>query len=317
MASRNLESFKREVYELVGDEYEVIGEFNGTRKKIKMFHHGEICGGQEIFLSPEQFLSGGARCKYCSPHRKVKNTKIYKDEVYEQVGDEYTVLGEYKTNKDKILIRHNNKECDNHEFEMRADCFVGKQQYRCPKCALIKKSENLRITEKEFQKRLLNTHKGEYSSLEPYITGQTKITFIHNDIECGRKFKTTPSIILRGSGCPFCRKTKGEKQIEEWLEKEKFIFSYQVSFSQCRNENPLPFDFAVFHDDGYLSALIEYDGEMHYEAVDYFGGEEKLKETQRRDKIKTEFCDKNNISLIRIPYWEFDNIETILKEKLK
>lgn len=45
--------------------------------------------------------------------------------------------------------------------------------------------------------------------------------------------------------------------------------------------------------------------------------EEKLKENQIRDKIKNEWCKKNNIPLIRIPYTELDfltlkdlNIET-------
>lgn len=35
-----------------------------------------------------------------------------------------------------------------------------------------------------------------------------------------------------------------------------------------------------------------------------------------RDNIKTEYCKDNNITLIRIPYWDFNNIENILKEKV-
>ena len=37
---------------------------------------------------------------------------------------------------------------------------------------------------------------------------------------------------------------------------------------------------------------------------------------QKRDNIKTEYCKDNNITLIRIPYWDFNNIENILKEKV-
>ena len=33
------------------------------------------------------------------------------------------------------------------------------------------------------------------------------------------------------------------------------------------------------------------------------------------DKIKTDFCNSNNIPLIRIPYWERDNLEIFLKNK--
>lgn len=41
-----------------------------------------------------------------------------------------------------------------------------------------------------------------------------------------------------------------------------------------------------------------------------------LHNIQKRDNIKTEYCKDNNITLIRIPYWDFNNIENILKEKV-
>ena len=30
--------------------------------------------------------------------------------------------------------------------------------------------------------------------------------------------------------------------------------------------------------------------------------------------MKNDYCKKNNIKLIRIPYWQFDEIEEILKD---
>ena len=66
--------------------------------------------------------------------------------------------------------------------------------------------------------------------------------------------------------------------------------------------------------------MIEYDGEQHYKAIDCWGGEKALKRCQKRDEIKNKYCKKNGITLIRIPYWDFENIETILTtslEKLK
>ena len=35
-----------------------------------------------------------------------------------------------------------------------------------------------------------------------------------------------------------------------------------------------------------------------------------------KDTIKTIYCKENNIKLIRIPYWDFDNIEEILCKEL-
>lgn len=37
---------------------------------------------------------------------------------------------------------------------------------------------------------------------------------------------------------------------------------------------------------------------------------------QSHDKIKTEYCKEQNIQLIRIPYWEKNNIECFLFDNL-
>lgn len=47
---------------------------------------------------------------------------------------------------------------------------------------------------------------------------------------------------------------------------------------------------------------IEYQGIQHYEAVDYFGGEEGLQDVKKRDNIKLEKCQKQDIVLL---YWEY------------
>ena len=44
---------------------------------------------------------------------------------------------------------------------------------------------------------------------------------------------------------------------------------------------------------------------------------EQMKNTQQRDQIKTQYCKDNNIPLIRIPYWEKDNMEQFLLQKFK
>lgn len=51
--------------------------------------------------------------------------------------------------------------------------------------------------------------------------------------------------------------------------------------------------------------------------LNFLGGETTFKETQIRDEIKNKFAKDNNIPMLRIPYWDYDNIEEILIEKLK
>ncbi len=58
--------------------------------------------------------------------------------------------------------------------------------------------------------------------------------------------------------------------------------------------------------------LIEFDGLQHYKPLGYFGGDKKLEFTQLCDKIKNEYCLKNNIRLIRISYSDIKNINRIL-----
>ena len=46
-------------------------------------------------------------------------------------------------------------------------------------------------------------------------------------------------------------------------------------------------------------------------------GYDEFVNSKIRDTIKTKYCKDNNIKLIRIPYWDFNNIEKILKKELK
>ena len=91
----------------------------------------------------------------------------------------------------------------------------------------------------------------------------------------------------------------------------KYIEQYK--FDDCIYKDKLIFDFYIPS----LNTCIEYDGEGHYKPFRFNKDKEtmqkKLEETQIRDAIKTQYCKDNNIKLIRIPYFEFDNIDEILK----
>lgn len=68
--------------------------------------------------------------------------------------------------------------------------------------------------------------------------------------------------------------------------------------------------------------FIEYDGEQHYKPVRYSNQsdeemENSFKRTQEHDRIKNLYCEENSINLLRIPYWEKENIETIINSCLQ
>ncbi len=124
--------------------------------------------------------------------------------------------------------------------------------------------------------------------------------------------RTNPNL---KTGCPQCNESKGEKRVSEFLLKNNISFIPQYKFNNCRNKHPLPFDFYLPD----YNCLIEYDGLLHFEIARWFDKDRaqlKLEECQRNDSIKTQFCLDNDIPLLRIPYWDFDNIEQILSDYL-
>jgi hypothetical protein len=96
--------------------------------------------------------------------------------------------------------------------------------------------------------------------------------------------------------------------MENFLKSLHIDYKKEYTFNSCKDHKPLPFDFYLTKYD----CLIEIDGEQHFEVI-RFGGilEDKAQknfENQKyRGKIKNDFCKNNNIPLLRIPYWEFQN----------
>lgn len=112
------------------------------------------------------------------------------------------------------------------------------------------------------------------------------------------------------TGCPICKSSKGENRVLNWLKENDILFFPQKVFADCKLDSFLPFDFYLAE----YNLCIEYDGILHYE--DKFNNPKEFKLIKKRDKIKTKYCKNNSINLIRIPYWEFDNIEKILEKTL-
>lgn len=66
-----------------------------------------------------------------------------------------------------------------------------------------------------------------------------------------------------------------------------------------------------------LNIAIEFDGQQHYEFVEFFHRTmENFNLRQQMDIEKNQYCIKNNISLYRIPYWEEEHINKILSQIL-
>ena len=201
--------------------------------------------------------------------------------------------------------------CNTHKeyFKQSPRAHIGEKQ-GCPKCGRLLLAFKQSGTTLEFIYKSKKIHGDvyDYSKVE-YVNNKTKVCIICHK---HKEFWQTPDKHLQCHGCPQCSSSKGEKKITNYLTINNIQFNSQKIFVGCRNIYPLKFDF-------YLSdynLCIEYDGELHYIQSRYSGSEDKLKLTQYCDNIKTQYCLDNNIKLLRIPYWDFNNIESILNDNI-
>jgi len=51
---------------------------------------------------------------------------------------------------------------------------------------------------------------------------------------------------------------------------------------------------------------------QHFIPISYFGGEKSFLENKENEKIKDSFCKENKITLKRIPYTKFNQLEEII-----
>lgn len=113
------------------------------------------------------------------------------------------------------------------------------------------------------------------------------------------------------------KSSRGEIKIHEILEMAGLPFEEEYSFPDLISSSGrvLRFDFAVFDDNGDIDFLIEYQGIQHYEAKSKFGGAKGLYQQKYNDKMKRDYCQKHNIKLVIIPYWEeqFVDYDYIMK----
>jgi len=297
--NKNTEIFKQEVFDLVGDEFTVSGEYVNSQTKLKIKHNK--CG-YEYEVRPTRFLNGD-RCPKCSGLMK-KTTEQFKQEVFDLVGDEFTVSGEYVNSQTKLKIKHN--KCG-YEYEVKPDAFL--RGNRCPRCSGLMKK-----TTEQFKQVVFDLVGEEYTVLGEYKRSSTKISMKHN--KCGYEYQVKPNDFVQGIRCPRCNQAKGEEIIHNFLDMMGFKIEMQFRIEECNNVKPLPFDFAVFKDN-VLLILIEYDGIQHFQPVSQFGGKEGFKTLRKNDEIKNKYCRNNQIHLIRIGYKDFENIENILEKKLK
>lgn len=105
--------------------------------------------------------------------------------------------------------------------------------------------------------------------------------------------------------------SNGEYKVALILEENNISYQTQKTFPDCINpktNHHLKFDFYLQE----YNCCIEYDGISHYIPNKYgsWNTLENVTETRYRDSVKDAYCKENNILLIRIPYWDYNILDT-------
>ncbi|USL83611.1 hypothetical protein A4_535 [Escherichia phage A4] len=186
----------------------------------------------------------------------------------------------------------------------------------CSICRFEKTRLAHAFTTAEFVERAKEIHGNVYNySKVIYINSSTHVEIIckkHNN-----SFYIIPNFHIaknKNQGCPICSsehtESRASREITRFLIENGIKFNKEQTFSDCKNKMLLRFDFYLVDYD----ICIEYDGKQHFEKSPHWGGEDKLKNIKDNDTIKTQYCEKNFIKLIRVTYYE-DHL-TVLKKHL-
>ena len=275
-------------------DYEFVELINYTNSKEKniMVKH-KLCN-KEFLVSLEGWKKGNRphRCEFHKTTNK-KTTEEFKEQV-KNLTEDYEVIGEYVNKKTKIEFIHKSKQ---HKFRMNPDDFLS--GCRCSICY----KKNKKTTE-EFKEQVKNLTE-DYEVISEYINALTKIKIKHKT--CGNEYFVRPNDFLSSeSRCPKCKNYKNEKLIRSILIRNNINFEEQKSFEGCSFKNKLKFDFYIPEH----NTCIEYDGEFHFQ--NRFNNQQKFLTQKIRDQIKNNFCEENNIKLIRISFKEKNKIEEII-----
>lgn len=302
-------------FELLSDMYE------GSNKILKWRCLKEGCK-EEFKMRWDNIYSGDQNCPVCVG-RQVGLSNCLATKNPELAKEWHPTKNGNLTPYDVTCGSHKKvwwKCSKNPKHEWKASIYIRNTGINCPYCfgRYPTKNYNLLVCEPE----LIEEWNYEKNKKRPEeFTPKSGKKVWWKCKECGHEWKCAIGSRNRkdgkNTGCPQCSESKGEKNIKEILKKKNIYYNSQYSFDDLIGIKGglLRFDISVFLDKEKtkLKMLIEYDGKQHYEWIKGMMTKKEFEILQYHDKLKNEYCHKNNIKLLRIPYWDYDKIREIFE----
>lgn len=207
----------------------------------------------------------------------------------------------------RLIVESRTEERQNGSVVWRCKCDCGNyknvpthslQNNHTQSCGcLIREVQGIDITNQKF---------GRLTALYP-IKGKSSSLMWHCKCECGNECDVNGSFLRRGltQSCGCITSSIGEINIQKILQENGIEYKKEYTVKEIGN---LRFDFALLENEKVIR-LIEFDGIQHYSDISgVWNKNDSLERRQERDQKKNDWAAANNIPLVRIPYWERDNI---------
>lgn len=268
-------------------------------------------------------IQQGRGCRKCGYETVSKKLRLFKKTSYNKVVEKFKEANlELLTTKESYMSESNpvmSFICPCSPNLIQEKLWSAFQQApHCSLCATKEKDAERR--EKHFQEFVLRCEEKGYiplSTLEEYknvVSSMRYVCPLHGEQS------TNLSHLREGKGCPKCNESKGESKIRLWLEDNRISYIAQKKFQDLYNKSyksKLSYDFYLPD----YNVLIEYQGAYHdglvHKSNPLRQTKEELESQQYRDELKRKYAKEHNYQLLEIWYWDYDNIESILKKEMK
>jgi very-short-patch-repair endonuclease len=308
------EEFLNRLKELYPD-YTLKSQYIDSKTPIILYHEN----GYYWETEPRR-LDGKRQCPEVSRINKNKKNPNFREKMTQESFEvkfykkwdkkEYKIIGKYVNNRTPIEIFHT--KCNQSWFPT-PDSMLNCNSKGCLKC-YGKRAKTLEDINNDILNLLGNQ---EYMINEIFTkSGHSYGKFIHYcDLckDCEFEMRISDFMSTHSQRCPLCaelnKESKAVRNMKSFLEENGISYEQEVMFEGCVNTNFLRFDFYLPD----YNLLIEYDGIQHFKPSGFIT-DEKVKYYQNNDKIKNEWVEQHDVSLLRINYKQ--NEIKILKEFL-
>lgn len=266
------------------------------------------CGcSKEFYKTFNEFQQGRIQCSECGIKLRAdckKITPLYIMEYIENNNCKF-ISGNLVDRESNIVIQC---KCGN-TFTSNFKTLSRKEKCQCNDCSEIDR----RISKLNDTEHINTILTDDFELISDYKGMNKDIVIKHK--KCGQAFQTTLANFKKNEcRCVLCeRKSKGEVKINKWLLKNKINYIYQQKYEGLRGvgNGLLSYDFYLTDN----NLLIEFQGKYH----DGTAGnqtDEQFEIQKEHDKRKGDYAELHNINLLEIWYWDYDNVEEILDEKI-